>query len=548
MARTINLNGETISLRSDDLRQDGCRDGNRLYFIEFQSQPCVLKESDLKGNQKRKKWFERQCEFLHDQANCSYLAPAIASTIEDGCGYLLMPRYDLSLEDWLTQQHTDYDKWTVFRQLVEAVSYLESTAFFHRDLKPGNVMLDATGTIKIIDFEMLGKQELHQSVSGNGNYGTIYINVPPEIVLNESKTAPRTVYDAFGVGIILTLMFQPMERNQNSFHQSIIKDTYRGNISSFWIYHQEQSKKSTPNFKYSWADLAHLRAWWSAPKVDFHTSNGETDDAFEVLFLGLTRFFPQARVNCSDLRGLESKSTWKEQYSDVSWCAENAVKAYRAIEAHFGFAEPILDEIDDSSDDADPFVPRYTFPEYKRDHLHLFFIVPPLESPEMLSVYYRLISKYLEKACTTADYTVEFYVHAISKRSSDTPCYDSGISTYIQAKLARITSYMEGWHENGFNERDADALRDADDLYEMMVQACPDKKCCCPIDLSGSEPGESAILAHLRELQSLRQAIQFDETLSAPGMPQGEVVSRRVVYQKADPAIWKTDSIDASST
>ena len=38
------------------------------------------------------------------------------------------------------------------KQMVQGVQYLHSKAVMHRDLKPGNMIINAEGVVKLIDF------------------------------------------------------------------------------------------------------------------------------------------------------------------------------------------------------------------------------------------------------------------------------------------------------------------------------------------------------------------------------------------------------------
>jgi serine/threonine protein kinase len=44
------------------------------------------------------------------------------------------------------------DTWRMFRQILEALSYIHGRGVIHRDLKPANIFLDAEGNIKLGDF------------------------------------------------------------------------------------------------------------------------------------------------------------------------------------------------------------------------------------------------------------------------------------------------------------------------------------------------------------------------------------------------------------
>jgi serine/threonine protein kinase len=46
----------------------------------------------------------------------------------------------------------EYQADQIFRQLVDAVSCMHGEGIAHHDLKPSNIMFDAKGAVKIIDF------------------------------------------------------------------------------------------------------------------------------------------------------------------------------------------------------------------------------------------------------------------------------------------------------------------------------------------------------------------------------------------------------------
>lgn len=58
--------------------------------------------------------------------------------------------YDLIHTESLSMQRDEY--WRLFRQMLEALSYIHSQGIIHRDLKPMNVFIDESRNVKIGDF------------------------------------------------------------------------------------------------------------------------------------------------------------------------------------------------------------------------------------------------------------------------------------------------------------------------------------------------------------------------------------------------------------
>lgn len=86
----------------------------------------------------------------------------------------------------------------VFRtgsQLLGALVYLESVGVVHRDLKPANIMIDAGGTVKIIDFNLTRDAGVATAMAGTPAY------MPPDF-LSLGPNADSFV-DRYGAGVVL---------------------------------------------------------------------------------------------------------------------------------------------------------------------------------------------------------------------------------------------------------------------------------------------------------------------------------------------------------
>lgn len=58
-----------------------------------------------------------------------------------------------------------HEYWRLFRQVLEAVSYIHSSGFIHRDLKPTNIFIDKSNNIKVGDFGLARSSQFFSAVS-----------------------------------------------------------------------------------------------------------------------------------------------------------------------------------------------------------------------------------------------------------------------------------------------------------------------------------------------------------------------------------------------
>ncbi len=147
--------------------------------------------------------------FLHEATISRQLAhPGIIATHElretDGTLFLVM---DFVEGESLAARfrgdpvpHRELAVWV--RRLADAVAYAHRCGVLHRDLKPGNVLIDATGRPRILDFGLATPFErpVDSSLTSSGAGTLSYL--APEQVLQRHKP-PDKATDVHGLGGIL---------------------------------------------------------------------------------------------------------------------------------------------------------------------------------------------------------------------------------------------------------------------------------------------------------------------------------------------------------
>ncbi|MEK7867571.1 MAG: protein kinase [Planctomycetota bacterium] len=100
----------------------------------------------------------------------------------------------------------DGKKLDVLRQAAEALAYLHSQGYVHRDVKPENFLVDAQGRVRLIDFSIALKAGERPAGSGKTEGTPTYM--APEQIRGEAVDGRADAY-AFGVVVFEVMAGRP---------------------------------------------------------------------------------------------------------------------------------------------------------------------------------------------------------------------------------------------------------------------------------------------------------------------------------------------------
>lgn len=106
--------------------------------------------------------------------------------------------------------------WRLFRQLLEAVSYIHGEGFIHRDLKPSNIFIDRSNNVKVGDFGLAKNSQFSSLVQTNNQVESTDENLSTVVgtlfyTANEVASGHYDEkVDMYSLGIILFEMCYPM--------------------------------------------------------------------------------------------------------------------------------------------------------------------------------------------------------------------------------------------------------------------------------------------------------------------------------------------------
>ncbi|MDR8391773.1 serine/threonine-protein kinase [Aliifodinibius sp. S!AR15-10] len=122
----------------------------------------------------------------------------------DGFPYIIMEYVDgVPIDEYCRRSNIDLDeKIELFKKVLEAVRYAHENLVIHRDLKPGNILVNSDGKIKILDFgisKLLESESHESSLTLTGARLLTPRYAAPEQVKQQNIT---TATDLYALGIV----------------------------------------------------------------------------------------------------------------------------------------------------------------------------------------------------------------------------------------------------------------------------------------------------------------------------------------------------------
>jgi serine/threonine protein kinase len=148
-----------------------------------------------------RKVFERETRALRNLSHPNIVKFRDAGVDETGTYYLVLDWVDRNLIDLLKERH--WEGWddlyeAIGKPLVDGLAYAHLKQFEHRDIKPGNILIDSTGAPLLADFGIakIRGDEQHSELTVRHFRSGPY--APPEL-----DDAIPYVRDVYSVGVVL---------------------------------------------------------------------------------------------------------------------------------------------------------------------------------------------------------------------------------------------------------------------------------------------------------------------------------------------------------
>jgi len=122
--------------------------------------------------------------------------------VEDDGKVVLIQEYvsGRTLDELLTQEVPEHLAESIVLQLIDVVAHAHRHRIMHRDIKPGNIIIQEDGRLKLLDYgaaKILKEQDISATMVGSRPF------MAPEQIMGESELRS----DIWAIGVIMYLLY-----------------------------------------------------------------------------------------------------------------------------------------------------------------------------------------------------------------------------------------------------------------------------------------------------------------------------------------------------
>ncbi|MGA2496528.1 MAG: serine/threonine-protein kinase [Tepidisphaeraceae bacterium] len=200
-----------LAVQGYDVERELSRGGQGVVYQAIQKSTGrkvaikVLLEGAYASGQARRR-FEREVELVSHLKHPNIIAVFDSGVTTDGRLYYVMDFVrGVPLTQYVREQKLGLERLLeLFARICDAVNHAHQKGVIHRDLKPGNILVDADGSPQILDFGLAkaitDRQETLATVTGQV-MGTLPYMSPEQTRGNPDLVDTRT--DVYALGVIL---------------------------------------------------------------------------------------------------------------------------------------------------------------------------------------------------------------------------------------------------------------------------------------------------------------------------------------------------------
>lgn len=176
--------------------------GEVYLVVDPLGEQFALKTLRPGANEEDRRRFDRECTALRKASGQAYVVDVYDTGEENGQQYVLLEYCPGgSLFQLLRRGPMDpLEAARVVYELATGLDFLHAEGVLHRDLKPGNVLFDASGRAKLTDFGVALLSGEHTLTDANIIMGTPGYLSPEQVQGHRERLGPRT--DVYGLGAV----------------------------------------------------------------------------------------------------------------------------------------------------------------------------------------------------------------------------------------------------------------------------------------------------------------------------------------------------------